>query len=227
MEPTIIVAIIGAGALLTSPFVQELSKKVILSPSPNYENDGKIDSFVYYLRHKYGCQRLTIKAYHNGGVYYTGTSIDKFTIKHESVDAFTQPLMPVMQGTTTTMLKEMPGIIKKDGILLDFNLEKRTSKPAYIETLKQYGSESVIAFAVYKNVFKFNKLKSEKEMMYSIHLNWGKSEWIKNFTNRYSERVSLIQDIALLSDMLEKERIQTPEFLDTFNILCEEAKKQF
>ena len=55
MDSTIIVALIGAGALLLAPIMNDMSKKLFINPSPSYENDGKIDNFIFYLRHKYGC----------------------------------------------------------------------------------------------------------------------------------------------------------------------------
>ena len=226
ISPEIIVAAIGAGALLGSPIIQEFSKKLFHSSSPSYDTDGKIDNFVYYLRHKYGCQRLSVYAYHNGGTYYTGKSIDKFTVKHESVSAYTPPLMHVMQGVTTTMLKEIPSIIKHNGILVESNIinTPRVNKPAYFEIMKQYDISSTMVFAVYKNVLKLNKFKYEKEMMYSIHLDWSQDNWIKSISNSASEKTSLIQDIALLSDMLDSKRIQTPDYISNLNTILSESQ---
>lgn len=221
MDSTIIVALIGAGALLLAPIMNDMSKKLFINPSPSYENDGKIDNFIFYLRHKYGCQRMSVIAYHNGGIYYTGKSIDKCTVKHESVDNTTQPLIHIMQGITTTFLKEMPDILKKNGILFEYDImgSHHINKPAYFEVMRQYGTSSSIAFAVYKDIFKWNKLRYEKEMIYTIHLDWKSNEWIRNISLKQNEKINLIQDISLLSDMLEPSRVKTPENIEYLNNL--------
>lgn len=207
-ETAIIVAIIGLCGVLVSPFLQEFAKK-IMNKSTSYDSDSKVDQYLYYMRHKYNCQRIMIVAYHNGGKYYSGDSIDKLTIKHESVDNYTIPLQHIFQGVTTTILREMPSILKQQHVMLDDKIIVSNDflNLAYREHLRKYGMHATLAFTLFDDFFILRKFKKIREMIMSVHFEWGESgkRMLGQIISNPHLQTQFISDIQILLGLLDSE----------------------
>jgi hypothetical protein len=205
MENTII-GLTGVIIVAASGIVTALINKGFLTPTTSgVATSALLARRVDMLGHYYGCQRLTIILYHNGGHGYDGKSLEKFTVIHEYYNAAqTSPTHTMLQGVSTGMLKELPSLLEHNKIVFeaDINLteKKLINRPSYFKTMREYGTTATVAAAINKKVFNWKKFKYETKMIASIHFNWGENSkgWSNSFLTSEKDSLPLANDIKLL-----------------------------
>jgi hypothetical protein len=193
-----------------------------------YDSDALIDSHISALGHKYGCQRITILGYHNGGFWADGTSIKKLTMRHEYHNQTqTTSLFPLFQNVSTGILKELPSLLYRQGLVFECDIiesaDKIIRKPDYYKVMQEYGTTATVAVAIKRKLFNWRKFKTETVMVGSVHFNWSKENngWTKSFIKSERDRLPFCTDINLLLLMFDKKHIKH----DTL-ILMEKAINQ-
>ena len=212
--------------------IGKILDKIELSPiTPDYKKDAEIDGLISLLRHKYGCSRMSILGYHNGGHWINNISISKFTCRHESVGLGTDPLLLQMQGISTSCLKEMPSILKEKQFLFEANITKMRQEtnynPAYYEMMRQFGTSSTIAIGIHSPIFKWRKFRYETELVASIHMNWADDTWIKSLMKSRFQRLELINELHRLVNIYEPKAKDILVVHDIFNEKVKETKTIF
>lgn len=210
------VAIVGTVMVGAIGLVTALINKGFLTPSKvDYDTDAIIDSHIDALGHKYGCQRVTILGYHNGGHWRDGTSIKKFSVRHEYYNAQqTSPTITQLQNMSTGMLKELPSLLWHNNILFEADIDateaKLLNRPSYFKVMREYGTIATTAIAVKKNIFNWRKFRYERQMVASIHFNWGEmgKGWNNSFLASNKDSIPFSNDIKLLMLMFEPKHIK-------------------
>lgn len=200
----------------TFGIVTALINKGIFTPKRvEYAKDGILDAHIDNIGHRYGCERVYIVGYHNGGFWADGTSIKKFTIKHEYYNAqYTQATITSLQSVSTGILKEIPGILMQDNILFEADIEKSGStlltKPAYFKVLREYGTCSTLAVAIKKRIFNWRKFRVETVMIASLHFNWGPATklWAEQLLKADKACLSISNDVTIILDMFDTRHVK-------------------
>jgi hypothetical protein len=210
MDTILTASIIGGVFGITTALIN----KGFFTPNQgSYDQDAQVEAFVQLLGHKYGCQRLTIVGYHNGGEWYDGTSIKKFTVRHEYYNAnLAEPVQLLMQGVSTGVLKDMPDYLDKHWIIFERDLTLATKeklyKPTFFKAMQEYGTNATIVVAIKRRLFNWRKLRYEIKMVASIHLNWVDDSWTSSFIDLPEKRLRLCNDLNLLSTMFDRKHIR-------------------
>lgn len=219
MDNVVLAAIIGGvGGIATAT----INKGWFSPKQVEYDGDALIDSHISALGHKYGCQRISIIGFHNGGFWGDGTSIKKFTMRHEYYNmAHTSSIFSNMQNLSTGFLKEIPSLLFRNNIIFEANIEKTMPivlvKPAYYKILQEYNTVATVIVAIKRKLFNWKKLKYEIVMVGSVHFSWGQfnNQWTKSFVESSKDRIPFANDVNLLLTMFDKNHIKN----DTLTML--------
>lgn len=212
----VVLGLTGSIIVAATGVVTALINKGFLTPSKvDYDTDAIIDSHIDALGHKYGCQRISVIGYHNGGHWRDGSSIKKFSVRHEYYNAGqTQPTITTLQNMSTGMLKELPSLIWHQNLLFEADIDKTEPKllvrPSYFKVMREYGTIATTAVAIKKNIFNWKTFRYEKQMVASIHFNWGEQSggWNKSFLNSNKYSIPFSNDIKLLMLLFEPKHIK-------------------
>jgi hypothetical protein len=228
MESIITAAIIGGTFGLATALV---NKGIFTPKRVEYDKDGILDSHIDNIGHKYGCERVTIIGYHNGGYWADGTSIKKFTIRNEYYNAkYTTTVMPSLQSVSTGMLKEMPSLLMNENIVFEADINKSSVnllvKPSYYKIMQEYGTCATIAVAIKKKIFNWRKFKYETVMIASLHFNWGLATkaWSDKFLETDKDCLPICNDINIILNMFEPKRIMF-DILETLLLKVQKVKQ--
>jgi hypothetical protein len=212
MDNTVVTAFVSGGFLVLAALI---NKGFFAAKTVEYDSDALIDSHISALGHKYGCQRISILGYHNGGKWYNGDSIKKTTIKHEYYNALhTVSVFHVMQGVSTGILKELPALLLRNDLVFEADIVESAKnvlkKPDYYKVMQEYGTIATVAVAVKRRIFMWSKMKFETVMVASIHFNWSEfnNQWTKSFVASEKDRLPFCNDINLLLTMFDKKHIR-------------------
>lgn len=195
-----------------------INKGVFSPKQVEYDSDALIDSHISALGHKYGCRRIIILGYHNGGYWADGTSIKKLTMRHEYHNQTQTPsLFSTFQNISTGILKELPSVLFRQGLVFEGDIRENNSirKPDYYKVMQEYGTTATVAVAIKRRLFNWRKLRTETVMVASVHFNWGKDndQWVKSFVKSERDRLVFCTDINLLLLMFDKKHIKTDALL--------------
>lgn len=176
LPPEVVAAIIGLIGLFITPTVKFFINK--LNNVRTFDEEAEfsyiLNNELSLIKHEYGALRVFINYYHNGGHFYSGQSIQKTSMSHESYDENrTHSILPKFQSIPISYLSSLVYLLNRDGKVIQSSLES-IEDHTFRRILKEENVHSHIAFAFFKHMWLFRWhpifLVKKKVMVASLHV---------------------------------------------------------